>query len=134
MNENFSFSQLVGISRNAISMFFQNINIFYLGIISVIFSSIVFIINYIHIKEFNIPTKITQSYVNHFYSKLYSIYTVHTSEIFIILVLLLVYIVASIYFTSFSSTALIKYVISGEGNENFISSWDRGKEKWKEYI
>ena len=130
MIDNFSFDKLFGITKNSISIFFRNINVFYLGIISVIFSAVIFVLNYINIKNSKIPSKFTKSYINH----LYSFYSSHTSEIIIILIVLFIYLLISIYFTSFSSTALIKYVLGGESSESFLSSWDRGKEKWKEYI
>ncbi len=127
MMDDFSFNKLFSISKDAVLIFFENINVFYLGIISVLITSLTFILHYYNIK---IPTTVKKEYITHLTKILIS----HANEAAIIGLVLFILLLLSIFLNSFSSTALINYILNSQKKESFTEVWNGGKEKWKEYI
>ncbi len=121
--ENFSLEYIISLVRFSINEFISNINIFYLGIISVIFSSIFFLFN---LYNYNLKQYFTSN----------NIFKIHYPVFLIPLVIVVAvfYIIFAVFYTSKSSTSLIKYIAKEDKSSEFVKIWDLGKDKWKEYF
>lgn len=120
----------------SIYLFFKSVNAFYLGLISIIFGSIFFAINYFRISSsyLNGLSNMNSTSSKYLSLQINSFVSHNLNIIILVIIIAIVYLLVSIYFTSISSAGLINYVIKGDMHENFNDSWRYGKSTWVDYF
>ena len=140
-----SFTELLSIAHRSLFLISKNIYILYLGIISIIFSTVLSIFQFINPPSVTIPHKfITKGLssgsiilVKWIFYLLNFIKHLSSGGLIIFIIAIVVYIIISIYFTVAASSTIIKTLADNKNWEhkgNFREYWKNGIKSWVNYF
>ena len=140
----FTLNELLSIAHRALFLISKNIYILYLGIISIIFSTVFSIFQFITPPKVSIPHNLTSNISSSSLEMLkWMFYFVNfiqhlsSSNLIIFIIIIVLYIVIAIYFTIAASSTIIQTLSdrkNWESKGNFKDYWRKGIKYWSNYF
>ena len=140
----FTLNELLSIAHRALFLISKNIYILYLGIISIIFSTVFEIFQFITppkvVLPHNLPSNLSSSSLMLMKWVFYFINLIKhlpQSELILFIVIIAIYTIATIYFTVAASATIIKTLANKknwENKGNFGEYWKNGVKSWSNYF